>query len=130
MSVIGIIKDATIVTLRDIEDETGRKPRFLYGTIVSDAQQRFNAGNWFLSSVILDIVENKVETRNSIYLVRGVCCDIEMTLDEFSYVRQGHEPLTAMKLAHDDSFKTQHTVQNHLSVQNKKELDKFLSFLK
>jgi hypothetical protein len=96
MSVTAIIKDATIVTLTDTEDEQGRKARFFYGTIISDSMQRFNEGNWFLSSVILDIVENKVETRNSILLVKGACCDIEMTIDEFSFVQEGHEPVIAM----------------------------------
>jgi hypothetical protein len=55
---------------------------------------------------------------------------IHITLDEFRFVQQGHDPCLAKKLAHDISFKTHHTAQNHLSEQNKKELDEFLSFLK
>jgi hypothetical protein len=76
-------------------------------------------------------MQGKIETHNNcIYHVQGACCAIEMTLDEFSFVQHGHKPVIAMRLAHDDSLKIHHSVQNHLSVQNKKELDELLFFLK
>jgi hypothetical protein len=129
MSIKGIIKSATIITLVDLDNEQGRKAQFLYGTIVSDSMQRFNEGNWFLSSVIVGIVENKIETRNSVYLVQDVPSVMEITMDEFRFVQQGHEPSIAKKLAHDNSFKTPLETNNHLSKKNKGDLDEFLSFL-
>jgi hypothetical protein len=99
MEVTGIIKNATVIILTDLNDESGRKGLFLYGTVVSHSIQRFNKGDWFLSSKIIDITGDKIETRNSIYLVKEVLEFVNMTFNEFLFVQQGHEPIIAKKLA-------------------------------
>jgi len=119
MSVTAIIKDATIITVKDIVDELGNKPKFLYGTVVADEQQRFNAGNWFLSSMILDIFEDKVKTRNSIYRVDENPDFMELSIEEFLYVKQGHEPKLAKRFANDnpDICTTKNTIGNQPTEQ-------------
>ena len=114
MAFTGIIKKVTVITLKDLDDDVSNT-RFLYGTVVSDRLQRFTKGDWFLSSKIIKIFEDKVETRNSVYLIEGEPDVVEMALNEFKFVRQGHEPSIAMKLANDDQFKLSNTAQNQLS---------------
>ncbi|MGK0234701.1 MAG: hypothetical protein ACI9EK_001227 [Psychroserpens sp.] len=128
MSITAVIKSATLITL-DVEDDFGKKARFLYGSAVSDSLQRFSEGHWFLSGLIVDVVEDKVETRNNIYLIQEAPDLIELTMEEFRYVQHGHEPVIAKKLAHSISSRIYPASQNHLSKKHKKELDEFLSFL-
>jgi hypothetical protein len=99
MSIAGIIKNAIIIIILDLDDGNNEKAHFLYGTVVSDSLQRFNAEDWFLSSKIINIVEDKVETRNSIYLLQDEPEFVELTINEFLFVQQGHEPDIAKKFA-------------------------------
>ncbi|MGK0235519.1 MAG: hypothetical protein ACI9EK_002058 [Psychroserpens sp.] len=128
MSITAVIKSATLITL-DVEDDFGKKARFLYGSVVSDSLQRFSEGHWFLSSLIVDVVGDKVETRNNIYRIKEALDSIKLTLEEFRYVQHGHEPAIAKKLAHQNPSKLYIDSQYHLSKKNKKELNEFLSFL-
>ena len=99
MEITGVIKDATIITVTDLFDDNNNVARFVFGTVVSDRQQRFEEGNWFLSSRIKNNIGSRIITKNSVYDLAEAPSFCNLTLDEFRYVQQGHEPLIAKKLA-------------------------------
>ncbi|GLX81864.1 hypothetical protein [Thalassotalea eurytherma] len=130
MEVSGIIREAIIIFVCDLFDEENNGVSFLYGTIQCDNLQRFEQGNWFLSSRIVAQYDDKVLTKDRLYKLADKASHVTLKLDEFRYVQNGHSPEVAIKLAADKSFKTPVEARNYITKQDKQELDEFLSFLK
>ncbi|MEY8216118.1 MAG: hypothetical protein RPR97_16740 [Colwellia sp.] len=68
--------------------------QFIYGTVEHDRLDRWQPGNWMVSSPIAKIdTENLiVYTHNSIYKVNVLPSPISLTADQFFMVKQGVPP--------------------------------------
>ena len=99
MSVAEVLNGTYLVAVPELDGAT-----FLYGTVICDELNQFGKGHWLLSSMVIAVSGDIVQTKNHQYRVENTPENITVSKGAFGFISKGVDPLAAIKMC--QSFKS------------------------